>query len=86
MNLPALITTAPLPAATVTKNPIIGFCRRFWKFAVALIGPWFSYQLFLGQAKGTFLNSVSLAQSKYGHDPNYAAYLQEVPLIFPRFR
>ena len=82
MNVPALININAMPLA-LNRDVIQIFWSRYWKLIVAMIGPWFSYQLFDGQAQGSFLNSVDLAKSKYGHDPNYATYLAETPLLFP---
>jgi len=57
-------------------------CRRL---VVALVSPWFLWNLFSSQASGTMTNSVKLANSKYGNDPIYKDYIENVPPIFPKF-
>ncbi|CAJ1937860.1 unnamed protein product [Cylindrotheca closterium] len=57
-------------------------CRRL---IVALVSPLFMWQLFNSQASGTMMNTVELAKSKYGNDPAYKDYIENVPLIFPKF-
>lgn len=52
---------------------------------IALLSPLFMWTLFSGQATGTMMNSVKLANSKYGSDPSYQSYVKDVPLIFPNF-
>jgi len=50
---------------------------------IALLSPLFMWTLFSGQATGTMMNSLELANSKYGSDPSYQSYVKDVPLIIP---
>ena len=52
-------------------------------FAAATLSPLFMYALFYGQASGGIANSKDLMEAKYGSDPNFRAYVDTVPLIFP---
>lgn len=49
------------------------------------LSPLFLGALFYGQASGAITNSVALAAEKYSGDPAYAEYLENVPLIVPKF-
>jgi steroid 5-alpha reductase family enzyme len=78
MNAPAMID--PLP-----KN--VSLWKRIWacrRLVVSLLGPWFMWTLFSGQAKGTLSKTMELASSKYGNDPAYRKYIEQVPLIIPK--
>lgn len=57
-------------------------CRRL---IVAMVSPWLMWQLFSSQASGSMTNSVELANAKYGDDPAYKDYIENIPLIFPKF-
>lgn len=87
MNLPALIE--PLSALGGNDNEVTsGILLRLWsvrKLIVASLGPIFLWLLFNGQATGSITNAVELANAKYGKNPEYAKYVTEVPLIFPKF-
>ena len=86
MNLPALIE--PLPAGSGSENGVIvNLAMRLWsirKLILSCLGPGFLWLLFNGQASGSFMNTVELANSKYGGNPDYTKYVKEVPLIIPR--
>jgi hypothetical protein len=69
MNAPAMID--PLP-----KN--VSLWKRIWacrRLVVSLLGPWFMWTLFSGQAKGTLSKTMELASSKYGNDPAYSRFV-----------
>lgn len=83
MNAPALIDP---PALLPAETAVAGFFQTLWRFkrlAIAALSPLFLYTLFSGQASGSITNAKELAQNKYGKDPEYAQYLESVPLIFP---
>jgi len=88
MNLPALIE----PLSTMVgadKEGGAGLMMRLWSFrklVLACLGPAFLWVLFNGQATGSMLNSVELANAKYGKNPEYAKYIKEVPLIIPKLK
>jgi steroid 5-alpha reductase family enzyme len=95
MNVPWLIEpvgASPLISATSTQasvNFLFNAINKIWrcrKLVVALISPWFMWTLFSSQARGDVTNSVVLANSKYGNDPEYIKYVSQVPLIFPKIR
>jgi len=73
MNVPNLI------------NPGRSFLQRYWRLGTAVLSPIFLLGLFYGQATGNILDSVSLADAKYGHLKDYQTYKETVPLIFPKF-
>jgi len=77
MNSPALVES-DVGNGNVLKS--IWGCKRLF---LSLLSPLFLYSLFYGQASGAMLNSVELANAKYGDDPKYIEYIQKVPLIFP---
>lgn len=94
MNVPWLIeSVAAPPLVPITSNSAISnaFCTGvnwFWRFRrliVALVSPWFMWTLFSSQASGSMTKSVSLAKSKYKDVPEYEKYINEVPLIIPKF-
>ena len=62
-----------------------GWCGSCFRLLAGLVSPVFLWNLFNGQAQGTFMNSVQLAATKYGNDPAYKAYLRDVPAILPKF-
>jgi len=78
MNAPSMIE--PVSASSSLLSRILSFKR----LGVALLSPLFMSSLFYGQATGAMLNSVELANAKYGDDPNYKKYIESVPLIIPR--
>ncbi|KAL3936569.1 MAG: hypothetical protein SGBAC_008138 [Bacillariaceae sp.] len=92
MSAPPLFTVMPATDGTTSIGLLIGGlkssvnvlwrCRRLF---IALLSPLFMWKLFSSQASGTMMNTVELANSKYGNDPAYKAYLEKVPLIFPKF-
>ena len=55
------------------------------RLALAFLSPVFMTGLFWAQASGAMANTVELAEKRYGSDPNYQKYVNEVPLIVPRF-
>lgn len=94
VNVPWLIdsvTASPLISASAVADgnvvcKAINWLWRGRRLIVALISPWFMWILFSSQAQGDMGNSVALANSKYGSDPEYQKYLSQVPLIIPKFR
>jgi steroid 5-alpha reductase family enzyme len=52
-------------------------------FVAAAFSPIFMFGLFYGQASGGFTNTLELMEAKYGRDPAFRAYTDNVPLIFP---
>jgi steroid 5-alpha reductase family enzyme len=83
INAPSLIE----PTSVAVKSPSTAFSQlwRFRRFGLALLSPLFMWTLFYGQASGLITKSVSLANLRYGDDPNYKKYVESVPLIIPRF-
>jgi len=59
--------------------------QRNWRFGVAAWAPIFMYGLFYAQASGVLMDSVSMAQEKYGSIPGYAEYVRDTPVLLPRF-
>ena len=85
MNLPALIE--PLPDNNGTASLFVRSWSVLWsvrKLVLACLGPSFLWLLFDGQAKGNITNAVELASAKYGKNPDYLKYIQDVPLIIPK--
>lgn len=85
MNLPALIE--PLPDNNGTASLFVRLWSVLWsvrKLVLACLGPSFLWLLFDGQAKGNITNAVELATAKYGKNPDYLKYTQDVPLIIPK--
>lgn len=78
LNAPALIEM-PGEKAKLLQN-IWGARRLF----LALLSPLFMWALFYGQANGTVTNAVEAAMTRYGNNPDYADYVENVPLIVPR--
>lgn len=78
LNAPALIETDIAGTNSILQS-IWGYRRLF----LASLSPLFMMALFYGQASGAMLNTVELAKQKYGHDPRYMEYIQNVPLIVP---
>lgn len=82
MNATALIE----PIGDVRdRNPLkkLWACRRL---VISMLSPLFLYGLFTAQANGSMTNAVSVANKKYGNDPSYLDYKQNVPLIFPKMK
>merc|ERR1712150_120262 len=52
--------------------------------ALGAMSPLFLGALFYGQASGAITNSVALAMERYGGDPAYIEYVQNVPLVIPQ--
>mmetsp|Transcript_10249 Transcript_10249/g.15212 ORF Transcript_10249/g.15212 Transcript_10249/m.15212 type:complete len:369 (-) Transcript_10249:59-1165(-) len=50
---------------------------------VACLSPLILWNFFLGQAQGSITSGVELATKKYGGDPGYSDYIENVPLLFP---
>jgi steroid 5-alpha reductase family enzyme len=80
MNMPALIDPMPVPANGSVWTKVWSYRRLL----LALISPIFMWGLLNGQAQGTVTNSMQLAASKYGDNPEYEKYLNEVPAIIPK--
>lgn len=78
MNVTSLVEPVK-PGASLRAKAM-----SYRRVVLALLSPWFMWNLFVGQAGGSISNTVSLASSKYGNDPDYARYIEEVPLIVPR--
>jgi len=77
MNGPSLID--PMP-------PNAGIMQRLWgckRLFVSFLTPLFLWSLFSAQANGSLSKTIDLANSKYGSDPGYRQYVDEVPLIIP---
>ena len=74
------------PSPVATETTVASVFQNLWRFkrvALAALSPLFLYTLFSGQASGTITNAKELAQKKYGADPNFVKYVENVPLIFP---
>jgi steroid 5-alpha reductase family enzyme len=89
MNIPALImSSSPASSSSSTFSSIFVAAQQLlWSYrrlALALISPLFMWGLFYGQAQGFVTNSTQLAAAKYGNDPAYEKYLQDVPAIIPK--
>jgi len=56
--------------------------RRHW-LGLALLSPVGLACLFYAQASGQMMDTVKLANAKYGHDARYQEYVNTVPLIVP---
>jgi hypothetical protein len=82
LNAPSLIE--PTSAVASASSSIVAQFWRLKRFGIALLSPLFMWTLFYGQASGLITNSVSLANLRYGDDPNYKKYVECVPLIIPR--
>jgi len=89
---PPLLTVVPATDGTDTLGLLIGGLKsgvnwlwRCRRLVVAMVSPWFMLKLFSSQAEGTMTNTLELANSKYGSDPDYKDYIENVPLIFPKF-
>jgi steroid 5-alpha reductase family enzyme len=88
MNVPSLM----LPVvSTSTSTGSVSFLSstlaHLWSYrrvALALLSPLFMWSLLNGQAQGGVTNATELAASKYGNDPAYQQYLDEVPPILPK--
>eukprot|EP00526_Cylindrotheca_closterium_P017018 CAMPEP_0113606918 /NCGR_PEP_ID=MMETSP0017_2-20120614/3110_1 /TAXON_ID=2856 /ORGANISM="Cylindrotheca closterium" /LENGTH=321 /DNA_ID=CAMNT_0000515493 /DNA_START=221 /DNA_END=1186 /DNA_ORIENTATION=+ /assembly_acc=CAM_ASM_000147 len=92
MSAPPLFTVVPTTDGASITSLLIGSLKSsvnwLWKcrrLIVSLVSPWFMWQLFSSQATGAMTNSLELANSKYGNDPGYKGYVENVPLIFPKF-
>lgn len=55
-----------------------------WRLGLALLSPLSLLALFSAQAEGSMTNAVDLAAGRFGKDPEYQKYLENVPLIFPK--
>jgi len=85
INLPSLIE--PLPDNNEAASLFLRLWGVLWsvrKLLLACLGPSFLWLLFDGQSKGNITNAVELATVKYGKNPDYLKYTQEVPLIIPK--
>jgi len=77
----------PLPDNNEAANLFLRLWGVLWsarKLLLACFGPSFLWLLFDGQSKGNITNAVELATAKYGKNPDYLRYTQEVPLIIPK--
>jgi steroid 5-alpha reductase family enzyme len=72
MNAPALVD----PSAT----SLLG---KYKRVLMALLSPLFMFGWFYGQASGTISNTVEMFEEKYGNNPGFQGYVDNVPLIFP---
>ena len=52
-------------------------------WGIALLSPMFLWSLLNGQAQGVVTNAVEMAKNKYGNDPEFQIYIEEVPKIIP---
>lgn len=91
-SAPPLLTVAPASnGSSVIGLLIVGlksglnWLWRFRRLAVAMVSPLFMWTLFSSQATGAMMNTLELANSKYGNDPVYKDYTENVSLIFPKF-
>ena len=82
MNLPALIL--PAKASSSSSSWLATLWTRYHRVALALLSPLFMYGLFYGEATGTITNAAQLAEAKYGSDPAFRKYMEQVPPIFPK--
>ena len=87
MNAPALIEPSEKTLREVGIGKfVLGLLWRARRLFLSLLSPLFLFTLFYGQANGTISNSLETAQKKHGDNPDYIRYVNEVPLIFPKFR
>lgn len=87
MNAPALIEPSEKTLREVGIGKfVLGLLWRTRRLFLSLLSPLFLFTLFYGQANGTISNSLETAQKKHGDNPDYIRYVNEVPLIFPKFR
>jgi steroid 5-alpha reductase family enzyme len=85
INLPSLIVPPTKTATTpTTAGGFFVFVWRYRRVGLALLSPLFMWALFYGQASGVVTNATQLALSKYGKDPEYLTYIEEVPKIVPK--
>ena len=86
MNVPHLIDMQ-VPTTSAAASSITDLLRQLWSYkrlALACVSPLFLWSLFHAQAQGTLTPTLELAKAKYGNDPAYAQYIQQVPLIIPK--
>jgi steroid 5-alpha reductase family enzyme len=87
MNVPHLIDVVPTTITTAASTPLSSLFRQLWSYkrlALACVSPLFLWSLFHAQAQGALTPALDLAKSKYGNDPKYVKYIQQVPLIIPK--
>ena len=88
MNSDALVdvNAATSAAAAATATGADGVWATLWgarRLVVACLSPLFMWLLFSGQANGTMMNSVELANERYGADPKFREYVEGVPTLVP---
>lgn len=79
-NLPVLAA-----AATGGQGGALLALLRRRKVLAGALSPLLLTLLFYGQASGSVTNAKELAVQRYGADLKYQKYVQQVPLIVPRF-
>ena len=85
INAPGLIE--PLPKPLLSHGffeglvALVKSTKRLW---IACLSPLLLWTLFSGQADGSISNAVELAKKRYGGDPKYLEYVENVPLIIPK--
>lgn len=83
MNAPALVDPPPAVSAETSITAAFQTLWRYKRVALGALSPLFLYTLFSGQASGTITNAKELSERKYGSDPMFVRYVENVPLIFP---
>jgi hypothetical protein len=86
MNAPALIEPA---SPTNGKQTWWILIWRYRRVGLALLGPWFLWSLFDGEATGKLLpDGLEQTRNRYGYgrDEAYTQYVDTTPLIIPRIR
>jgi steroid 5-alpha reductase family enzyme len=87
MNVPHLIDLPVPTTAAAAATSMSSLLRPLWNYkrlVLACISPLFLWSLFQAQAQGALTPALELAKAKYGNDPEYAKYLQQVPFLFPK--
>jgi steroid 5-alpha reductase family enzyme len=74
MNLFPRLATTSSPSSSLDS----------WRMVpIACLSPIVLWRFFLGQAQGVISSGVDLSLKKYGDDPDYRDYIENVPLLFP---
>jgi len=82
LNAPSLM--GPIPVGKLRASAFFSAIMQRRRFILGALSPLFLALLFYGQSTGFIANSAELAMKKYGADPAYQRYIDEVPLIVPR--
>lgn len=91
MNIPhylnVVVPVPTSPAASASCSMMSRLILQLWSYkrlALACVSPLFLWVLFHAQAQGALTPALELANSKYGNNPEYAKYIEQVPLIIPK--